>query len=98
MLNILVAEVIINCVFLIQKLAYNEALRFDQQLCKFLGKVFQYLQHYQCKCLCITGIVISDFTSPQFFTTWMVWGLNPTGGVIFRPSRPALGPIQPPVQ
>ena len=25
-------------------------------------------------------------------------GLNPSGGEIFRPSRPALGPTQPPVK
>ena len=30
---------------------------------------------------------------------WTVWGLNPGGGRDFpRPSRPALGPTQPPVQ
>jgi len=29
---------------------------------------------------------------------WTVRGSNPAGGEIFRPSRPALGPTQPPVQ
>jgi len=31
-------------------------------------------------------------------TGWTVRGSNPGGGEIFRPSRPALGPTQPPVQ
>jgi hypothetical protein len=34
----------------------------------------------------------------QLTTGWTVWGLNPGGGKIFHPSRPALGPTQPPVQ
>jgi hypothetical protein len=29
---------------------------------------------------------------------WTVRGSNPGGGEIFRPSVPALGPAQPPVQ
>jgi len=31
-------------------------------------------------------------------TGWTVRGLNHGGGEIFRPSRPALGPTQPPLQ
>jgi len=31
-------------------------------------------------------------------TAWTVRGLNPDGGEIFRPSRPALGLTLPPVQ
>ena len=34
----------------------------------------------------------------QLTTGWTVRGSNPGGEEIFRPSRPALGPTQPPVK
>jgi len=43
----------------------------------------------------VLGLVI---VSRRLITGWTVRGSNPGGGEIFRLSRPALGPTQPPVQ
>ena len=48
---------------------------------------------------CITIVVGRVAQSVSRLTTgWTVRGSNPGGDKIFHPSRPALGPTQPPVQ
>ena len=51
---------------------------------------------YVCVCVCVCGLG----SSVGIVTDYMLDGpgLNPGGDEIFRPSRPALGPTQPPVQ
>jgi hypothetical protein len=43
-------------------------------------------------------IIVLRGSGSSLTTGWTVRGSNPGGGKIFRPSRPALGPNQPPVK
>ena len=47
-----------------------------------------------CVCVCVSGSSVRIATDYGLDGP----GLNPGGDEIFRPSRPALGPTQPPVK
>jgi len=62
----------------------------------FITLILFYIYIYICVCVCVCGPgssvgIVTDYglDCP---------GSNPGGDEIFRPSRPALGPTQPPVQ
>ena len=53
-----------------------------------------------CVCVCVCVCVCGQDSSAGIATDYGLdgAGLNPGGDEIFRPSRPALGPTQPPVK
>ena len=59
-----------------------------------------YIYIYVCVCMCVCVCVCGLHSSVSIATDYGLDspGLNPGGDEIFRLSRPALGPTQPPVQ
>ena len=55
-----------------------------------------YIYIYMCVCVCVCGPGSSVGIATDYGLDGP--GSNPDGDEIFRPSRPALGPTQPPVQ
>ena len=58
------------------------------------NSLFSFCLIYICVCVCGPGSSVSIATDYRLDSP----GSNPGGNKIFRPSRPALGPTQPPVK
>ena len=67
----------------------DTALPFRTYVC-----VYIYIYIYICVCVCGLGSSVGIATDYGLDVT----GSNPVGDEIFRPSRPVLGPTQPPVK
>ena len=62
--------------------------------------IYIYIYIYMCICMCVCVCVCRPSSSVGIATDYGLDGpgSNPGGDEIFRPSRPALGPTQPPVK
>jgi len=70
-------------------------------LCMYMYvRVYICIYMYVCVCLCVCVCVCGPGSSFDIATDYGLDGpgSNPGGEEIFRPSRTALGPTQPPVQ
>ena len=66
----------------------------------YIFLLYIYIYIYVCVCVCVCVCVGGAGSSVGVTTDYGLDGpgSNPGGDEIFRPSRPALGPIQPPVK
>jgi len=60
--------------------------------------MYMYIYVYVCVCVCVCVCVPGSSVGIATDYGLDGPGSNPNGGEIFRPSRPVLGPTQPPVQ
>jgi len=81
--------------WLMRELSTNKVQKYSIQI-----YIYIYIYIYMCVCVCVCVCVCGPGSSVGIWTDYGLDGpgSNPGGDEIFRPSKPVLGPTQPPVK